>query len=250
MRLLSKINNIDQFKVVKMNDYPLYKIKKCIDEKGDIFIQKRPPYSQPEPKIKPGLYDINDNLILPITKEMVETDYSLFSYAHDYTDAVKVVLPDTITYIGSHQFYMCSHLKDIIIPDGVTIIGNSAFYATNFNSIHLPDTVTTIETNAFYHCFTKDVTLGNSLTTIGFDAFGGWKGNTLIIPATVTFIDELAFMESDITSVTFMNTKTNEWCYYPPQSPKSKTVVSVTDARTNATNLKKYKGYCWEPYYR
>ena len=39
-----------------------------------------------------------------------------------------LVIPNTVTSIGSYAFYDCSGLTSVTIPDNVTSIGDSAFY--------------------------------------------------------------------------------------------------------------------------
>ena len=38
-----------------------------------------------------------------------------------------IIIPESVTSIGSYVFFGCSSLTSIILPDGVTSIGNYAF---------------------------------------------------------------------------------------------------------------------------
>ena len=73
----------------------------------------------------------------------------------------ELVIPDSVTRIGSDAFSGCTGLTSITIPDSVTSIGNSAFWnCTGLTSITIPDSVTSIGNYAFYNC--------SSLTSITF----------------------------------------------------------------------------------
>ncbi len=107
-----------------------------------------------------------------------------------------LVIPDSVTSIGSFAFYNCSSLTSVTIENGVTSIGSHAFYGcSNLTSITIPDSVTSIGANAFYSCSNlTSVTIGNSVTSIGTYAFSGCsKLNSIEIPNSVTFIGMNAF---------------------------------------------------------
>ena len=130
--------------------------------------------------------------------------YKVTAIEHDAfnrkrTIAGQLIIPDTVTSIGSHAFFGCDKLTgDLSIPNGVTTISTYAFYGCTglTGTLTLPNTVTTIETNAFSGCsgLTKLV-LSKKLKTIGENAFSSCsslKGN-LEIPESVTTIGNSAF---------------------------------------------------------
>ncbi|MBQ7977540.1 MAG: leucine-rich repeat protein [Clostridia bacterium] len=87
---------------------------------------------------------------------------------------VKVILiPDSVTSIGSDAFYDCDSLTSVTIPDSVTSIGSDAFYdCDNLTSVVIGDSVTSIGSYAFYSCSNlTSVTIPNSVTSIGSYAF-------------------------------------------------------------------------------
>ncbi len=63
----------------------------------------------------------------------------------------EIIIPNSVTSIGSDAFYNCADLTNIIIPDSVISIGKSAFYScTGLTSVTIPNSVTSIGSNAFY----------------------------------------------------------------------------------------------------
>ena len=70
-----------------------------------------------------------------------------------------LIIPDSVTNIGSNTFAGCTGLKSVTIPDSVTSIGFGAFYGcSGLSSIFVPDSVTSIGETAFDHC-SKDLVI-------------------------------------------------------------------------------------------
>lgn len=141
-----------------------------------------------------------------------------------------VVIPDSVTTIGSSAFFSCSNLTIVGLPEGLTTIGSSAFHrCTRLASIIIPESVTHIDARAFSDCSSltniilpegitaiddyvfenctslTDITIPESVTAIGLCAFNGCTSLTgITIPASVTAIGECAFDDCDnLTTVTF-----------------------------------------------
>ena len=76
-----------------------------------------------------------------------------------------LVIPESVTSIGSYAFSGCSSLTSVTIPDSVTSIANFAFYnCSSLTSIKIPDSVTSIGDSAFSGC--------SSLTSIAIPFVG------------------------------------------------------------------------------
>lgn len=66
---------------------------------------------------------------------------------------VQVVLPDSITAIGSNAFQGCSSLAQLDLPDSLTALGTHAFYAcANLTQLAIPNSLTRLHPYAFYGC--------------------------------------------------------------------------------------------------
>ena len=94
--------------------------------------------------------------------------------AFEKSSAKEIVIPDSVTEIGSQAFSGCGKLTSVLIPNSVTMIRDRAFFDCNsLASITIPDSVTDIELQAFCNCTSlKEVTIPASVTYIGDEAFG------------------------------------------------------------------------------
>ena len=124
-----------------------------------------------------------------------------------------VVIPDSVTRIGSAAFDNCTGLTSVTIGNGVTSIGDWAFDGCKrLTSITIHDSVTSIGHSAFYNCTgLTSVTIPDSVTSIGNDAFYNCRGLTSVtIPNGVTSIGDYAFYGcSSLTSITIPDSVTS-----------------------------------------
>ena len=162
--------------------------------------------------------------------------FAMHLYSDENMEIKDLVIPNSVTSIGSSAFYSCVGLTSVSIPNSVTSIGEKAFYdcsgltsvtipnsvtsigagvfrgCTGLTSVTIPNSVTSIGESAFYYCTgLTSVTIPNSVASIGDYAFACCRGLTSItIPNSVTSIGEDAFSScSSLTSITIPNSVTS-----------------------------------------
>lgn len=109
-----------------------------------------------------------------------------------------IILPNSITSIGSAAFYYSGLTGNLIIPESVKSIGSSAFgYCSGLTGqLIIPNSVTSIGNAAFKECrgFTGELIIPDNVTVIGHDAFNTCnKIESIKIGNSVTSIDNYAF---------------------------------------------------------
>ncbi len=149
------------------------------------------------------------------------------------TDAVRVIIPNTVTSIGREAFSNARNMESVNIPEGVTSIGRQAFeYCLALTEITIPDSVASVGLKAFFHCENlisvtvggavgddmfyycekiESVTIREGVTSIGSYAFSKCTNlETLTIPTSVKSFGEMAFYQGDAAKVYI--TDLAKWC--------------------------------------
>ena len=154
---------------------------------------------------------------------IVEIEPNVFEYNSEISS---LVLPNTVTNIGSYAFSGCEALTgDLVIPDSVVSIDNHAFGDCAFDgalilgnslrsigyyivvnshfteSLALPDSLEFVEGGAFGYCTFKDVSSWGTLDTIPDGMFVGtiFMTDVFVIPNQITTIGPSAFSSCDFT---------------------------------------------------
>ncbi len=159
-------------------------------------------------------------------------EYGVFTQS---TSLTTVVLPDSITKIGSAAFRGCSSLENINIPARVTTIGDKAFKdcvsisnitladgltslgsstfenCTKLQSISIPSGVTIINDSTFKNCTNlTTITTGDNITTIGNNAFENTtKVTSITLPSTVENVGANAFNGWTSSQIIYVVGKSN-----------------------------------------
>ena len=140
----------------------------------------------------------------------LSTAHHLFLNGEEIKD---LVIPNSVTSIGSYAFKNCSDLTSITIPNNVTSIGNESFSGCcSLTSVTIPNSVTSIGYGAFEYCSgLTSITIPNSVTSIKNSAFVGCSSLTSVtIPQNVTSIEDYTFGKcSGLTSITIPNSVTS-----------------------------------------
>ncbi|MBO5907374.1 MAG: leucine-rich repeat protein [Clostridia bacterium] len=154
--------------------------------------------------------------------------YNGTNYLIGYTGSERdLILPENYNdedyKIYKYAFYECDDITSIIIPDSITSIGSSAFFGcTSLRSVTIGNSVTSIGSSAFENCVAlTGVTIGNGVKSIGYSAFSGCRSLTSVtIPDSVTSIGSSAFEYcTSLTSVklgmgvTAIGDRAFQYCY-------------------------------------
>ncbi len=137
----------------------------------------------------------------PISNFTIDSSGVLIRY--NGTDS-NVIIPDSVTAIGTGAFSGNSKITSVTIPEGVASIEGNAFSScVNLTNIVIPNSVTDIETGAFSGTGLTAVTLPESLKSIQNFTFDGSKLTSIHIPQSVTKVGDGAFRNcTDLSVIT------------------------------------------------
>lgn len=118
----------------------------------------------------------------------------------------ELIIPSSITVIGSSAFSGCSNITNINIPDSVNYIDSYAFRYSGISNANISDNVTFIGKGAFLGCKNLEyVSLSQNIDTISKETFSGcFKLKNITIPKNVREIKDHAFFVcSSLNNVDF-----------------------------------------------
>lgn len=95
----------------------------------------------------------------------------------------KVVLPNSLTYLGYAAFYD-ARIKEVSLPNNLGTIEGLAFFNTGLPTVTLPESLGRIGANAFERCGLTEVSIPKSVSTIEQYAFSNNKLHTVNILGT------------------------------------------------------------------
>ena len=97
-----------------------------------------------------------DATVKPTVKKFIigdNVEYIPSFMCYEMSQLDTVILPSSVTQVGTSAFAYCSGLKKVVLPDGLPYTGTSAFRScTSLESIDLPTSMYTINTNMFAGC--------------------------------------------------------------------------------------------------
>ena len=142
------------------------------------------------------------DITLPNTVETIH------KYAFYGASVSTVVMPDSITTVGTGAFFACESLTDVTMPNGVSSIEDETFFGCcSLTSIVMPDGIMTIGADAFAYCRAlTEVKLPNTVVSVGDGAFGDCSALKMVdIPQGLLSIGESAFQYCALSSVEIPN---------------------------------------------
>ncbi len=108
--------------------------------------------------------------------------------AFEETGLTDVVIPDTVTSIGSSLFENCENLQEVTLPEGITSVPFACFQGCgSLARVNLPDSVTNFETYAFKDCTSlTSMILPPRLSSLTLACFEGCTNlQRVVIPPSV-----------------------------------------------------------------
>jgi len=155
-----------------------------------------------------------------------------FYYKSSLAGITKIVLPNSIEYIGSTAFWGLRTLTEINIPKTVTSIDVSAFmYCEKIKRFIIPEGVQSLGYGVFGYCKDTEVEVPNSVTTIDVNAFIGCENLTIICNA-----GSYAESYAKENGIAYKINATYVDQTYNPESSNAQSGKAVAEAMTSLIN--------------
>lgn len=192
--------------------YKEYVCSRCDDSyRGDIILCGFSEYCNYSIKssnevVLNSVYSSTVELIIPETINgypvVAIADYFTYNYSEDFTTyknttLKKVVMPNTITTLGTAVFHNCVALEEVVLSDNITAIPQQAFESCIIKKINLPSKLETIGHSAFLKCeLLEEIIFPETLTSIGTIAFNRcYNLKKIVLPTNLDQISTSAFEE-------------------------------------------------------
>lgn len=117
----------------------------------------------------------------------------------------KLIVPETVTYIGAFAIDNCSDLKEVVLPDTLEHLADKAFTNCNVQITALPSSLRYFgeSLNAWLRVNVKKLQLPKGLEGIGDWAFSSGNFQQVILPSSLQSVGQEAFRGCRrLTSVT------------------------------------------------
>ena len=143
------------------------------------------------------------NVVIPEQVEHQGNTYTVVKVNGDVfqecPELTSVVVPNTVTYMGSLAFYQDAALETVVLPNGLTSIENWSFCnCSSLTSVSLPDSLTTICDLAFSGCSSLvSISLPNTLESIGLGAFSlcSSLSGDIVLPSSLQSLGSSCFQQ-------------------------------------------------------
>lgn len=147
-------------------------------------------------------------------KPVIGIGYSAF---YEYTNLIRIDLPNSIQYISDHAFADCKNLQTINLPNSIQYIGSYAFSGCeDLQTIDLPDQLSGIEQGTFMDCESlESIEIPDSVQYINGGDQNYWGSGAfancinikkMIIPASVTLLQGQIFYGWNIDQTIYFET--------------------------------------------
>lgn len=147
-----------------------------------------------------------------------------------------IVIPNSVTEIGSYAFNYCSALESITLGNSLTSLGNDAFSSCHsLTRITLPNSLKVIGESAFSSCTAlSSITFGKNVESIGIYCFNWCSSLESVTNLSLTpqAIDETTFYSTYATLHVLPGCKK---AYENAEFWKNFTIVEDAEEQTTAT---------------
>ena len=121
---------------------------------------------------------LTGDIVIPETVRYGGDDYTVTtvqSNAFSGNDITGVVLPNTVTVMGSSCFSSCSKLVSADLPDNITSLGGNSFsFCYSLKSVDLPENLVSLGDMCFERCYMLEaIELPAGVTSLGSACFSG-----------------------------------------------------------------------------
>lgn len=138
-----------------------------------------------------------DKITIPsnvITLEDYDNNGGAFQ---DCSNLKEITLNEGLQSIPEKTFYKCTSLENLVLPNTISYIGSSAFSYTAITKIDIPESVTTIGSYAFSYSNFTEITLPNSVIEIDSYAFSNSNLAKITLPNSLSYVGSKLFDRCD-----------------------------------------------------